>query len=466
MSTTLTIRVNDKRHNGRKEGGHKCPRCPAVYPTRNTLLEHIRTSLCNRKVIAFQPSESQISRIQEHITQPYQEDEFYPVLLYRGQADIGRAKTMYNYFAASMEQETKSISSMHFRSEANRPGYPVAHLTGSHAWVIGEKVLHHWGSRFLQHPELLARTPHLREYIEYLRDEGGLKLAHLSPIPRFSPHPATKYGIKPWRYQYQRIVSQPIAQFWPFVGEYTAPDLDGLDMLQAVDAVVPRSIPSQVREDLCQDLIVSLLTREFELHNLIDALPQFVKKAFRQYPIKYGNALSIDAKAAWSDDADMTLSRSLRGQSVSDGMCDRCETFSEDLKDWYCERCWFVREKEIQNMVLAGTPGYFAAGHHSRHHGSYAFDGDVSEWAELAGEDVSPTDRTPHPQGRMAKVERDDDDEFIVGPRPIRSNSTAGGGRNTKLLGVDWDYTPRNKRRMPRKGDEWRGNEEELSHGS
>lgn len=51
-----------------------------------------------------------VERIQEHIVRPYEEEEFYPLLLYRGNVGIGWVRTRYNLLCASMELDLPNVT--------------------------------------------------------------------------------------------------------------------------------------------------------------------------------------------------------------------------------------------------------------------------------------------------------------------------------------------------------------------
>ena len=56
----------------------------------------------------MEPLPNKLERIQEHIIQPYREEEFYPLALYRGSTPISWLKTRYTFLCTAMELEIPS----------------------------------------------------------------------------------------------------------------------------------------------------------------------------------------------------------------------------------------------------------------------------------------------------------------------------------------------------------------------
>ena len=71
-------------------------------------------------------------------------------------------------------------------------------------------------------------------------------------------------------------------------------------MLCAVDAIVPKYLPNQTRADMCQDMIVAILSGDVTLDNLKDGLPKYLKQFLKGAPSKYGH-LSLDQPVGYGD---------------------------------------------------------------------------------------------------------------------------------------------------------------------
>lgn len=84
---------------------------------------------------------------------------------------------------------------------------------------------------------------------------------------------------------------QPLSVVWPFRGD------DAL--VERINGIVPKWLPEQARQEVCQDMAVALLSGsgEAELKTLC---AQLTKQVYREYPQKWG-PLSIDAPIRGTD---------------------------------------------------------------------------------------------------------------------------------------------------------------------
>jgi len=284
-------------------------------------------------------------RLKEHLAQPYEESEFYPVMLYRGAVPLGRVKAIYNYFCASMEMELLTVGQL--ATFATSYGYisEIAHLAGIHGDSTNQKVFDAHGTRFLAHPEVTKRTPHLHEYLEFLRDEGGLKLIPLRPVPRWT----SLFTRRLWRYQKaEPVMPIQVPDFYPYLVEGITLS-DDEKLLVTVEQMVPKSIPEQIRGDLCQDIIVGILSGEIKVETLADEIPRYVKSTFKRYPMKYG-ALSLDLPLT---ESGFKLNDIIGGSYIDVGMCNRCEEITQELDGGLCARCYEMVEREMRAQAAA-----------------------------------------------------------------------------------------------------------------
>lgn len=79
---------------------------------------------------------------------------------------------------------------------------------------------------------------------------------------------------------------------------------DGAELLSFVNNLIPRRIPDDIRADICQDMIVAILTGETTRSQLDKDHRSFISKIFAQYPWKY-KWISFDAPL--SDEGGRTL---------------------------------------------------------------------------------------------------------------------------------------------------------------
>lgn len=100
---------------------------------------------------------------------------------------------------------------------------------------------------------------------------------------------------KRWR-AYHSIYVPTLKTSWP-VSNSVYPYIKGPlreehSLLVAVDAVVPKSLPYEVRGDVCQELILAVLAGDVNLEQLPEAVPLYIKQHYRSYG---GGMLSLEA---------------------------------------------------------------------------------------------------------------------------------------------------------------------------
>lgn len=88
------------------------------------------------------------------------------------------------------------------------------------------------------------------------------------------PKPPHKHKVRETRY--------------PFV---LSPDIEGYALIKAVTAAVDRShVPEHIRQDVCQDLIVAVLSGEMDLSQVSGEARKFVNKHYQEYANKFRDA--------------------------------------------------------------------------------------------------------------------------------------------------------------------------------
>lgn len=90
------------------------------------------------------------------------------------------------------------------------------------------------------------------------------------------------------------------------LGEAATPESMG----EHIEQVVPRTLPSEIRDEVCQELALRLLTREISVDDLSKAARELAKKFFSDYQSKYG-PISLDAPLY--DGNGITLGETLEG---------------------------------------------------------------------------------------------------------------------------------------------------------
>ena len=81
------------------------------------------------------------------------------------------------------------------------------------------------------------------------------------------------------------------------------------DMEAIINDVVPRQLPYEIRDEVCQEIALQLLLRKTHYSNLREAVTKLTKRFFREYQNKFGD-LSLDAPI---NEEGLTLGEILEG---------------------------------------------------------------------------------------------------------------------------------------------------------
>lgn len=244
--------------------------------------------------------------IEKHLT---------PLLAYRGNLTLGRAHRLFNLVVSAMEHDASTADIT--QRLLHNP---------EHSQLCGpEKPVQHMGlcgilSRLEDNPSVLALVPHLSEYVRGL---GGFRYSptRVSPTTSrrremgaggwrvFVPKPRKVKAVKePRRASKARTATRlPGSNLRGRVTEsivYPFLIHDGgkpeHDLLRRVNAAVPKHFPPEMRADICQDLIVGILTGEFPEDDLRLPAKEMTKRVTKMFPTKYGLA-SLDAEMPGTD---------------------------------------------------------------------------------------------------------------------------------------------------------------------
>lgn len=316
---------------------------------------------------------------------PRKDEDFFPLLLYRGNLSLGRARALFNMTLAGMEAEARTardIARISGTLTYSRGLTDVAHLCGLHA------PMEPFGySQFLQrlwdNPEVTSMRSGLRDYLDSL----NMRWWPLERISRYSKESTRSWRrpIKTLRRRSTRIVKPlpDVPNFYPFVthdqkGEHA--------LLMAVDRAVPTSFPSDLRGDLCQDILVDILSDKLTLAQIEGGIPKgYTASIFRRYPHRYQAAhLSIDAAPTWNRDGRSigeTLSnepanadpaklyeRSERAREIAALIgvteLEQFARLDDDTADWYRQRLaeegltpqGIQRNRIVDPVIVKGPP--------------------------------------------------------------------------------------------------------------
>lgn len=268
------------------------------------------------------PTARSYERLKARIADRRPDEWFIPMLMYIGNQTIGQMQANWNFLQALYELEVMT-SAQAFK--LGKESHDVLHLCGRHAPMQSISLASFIG-RVIHSPEVWRDVePRMKEYIQDFINAQNINFRALAgPRSRIAQygargdktkrqwrmHPdyksraqrkAERGARMEWEQRYGGVI-QPVPNFWPFAVRQAPTEHE---MLNAIDRLT-RGIPEQWRQDICQDLVVSVLAGDVTLDNLADALPEHIRGVFKAHPMKYGD-ISIDHPAPWAGDDDRTL---------------------------------------------------------------------------------------------------------------------------------------------------------------
>lgn len=356
----------------------KCFNCGSVYEYGTLLRGWCATCIANWTTAAPTPapryathadavaagasvcpvSARQIEHIKEYALAPKNDREFIPLTMFQGGVSIGQVQTWMNVIHAMKTIEAKSTT----EARAIVTALPdAAHICGRHH-RMGADQIRGFFNRLNSASAFVVDTD-TRDYLRGFIRDNRLLMYMLSPIKDFDrrarrawrvlrktcrqcsrvlgPHRsvfcsepcATGYRNEQARLRPSRAgqQSRKIPAVWPFLSQAATREHE---LLLKVDCAVPKSLPHQMREDVCQDLIVSVLSGEVSIDQLQGSVAKHIANVFKMHPTKYG-PLSLDQPPPWANGDDRPLSELLRvdphdeaewdSVSGADGLTDALE---------------------------------------------------------------------------------------------------------------------------------------------
>ena len=217
-----------------------------------------------------------------------------PLLLFMGSQTEGRIRSLWNLLVSMKDAEVPSVTEGVKLARAE----DYRHICGLHANpqnMTFASII----SRVVARKEVADLVPGLWEYARYLGNSSGGSMYALEPIAEYAERvrSARDWRVMPDHLRPQRPQRPQLPEFYPYIsGNATGEH----DMLLAVDAIVPRNLPNSMRCDLCQDMIVAVLSGEATLDNLKGDLKKYMSQFWKMFPDKYGH-LSLDGIVPGTD---------------------------------------------------------------------------------------------------------------------------------------------------------------------
>lgn len=263
---------------------------------------------------------NRIEQLQARVVEAPSDEAFLPLLQFMGHKGIGSQKTWWNTLQALYVFELQTTG------EAFRLGQTAAntlHLCGRHAAIQRCQLtgflsrIHSAGADF----KLLDLDRHLREYVRGFIADNALERTIFT-------YTKTNVDVLA-RWQYARSLARygkphfdrhcPV--HWPFEAEINRVEMP--DVVMEIGELVPPSMPESLRQDLCQDLVVAVLSGETTIEQLRGSMRFYIQQAFRHHPLKYGR-FSLDGGLWYGDDEhDSSRSRALTDEDVDVGRASK-----------------------------------------------------------------------------------------------------------------------------------------------
>lgn len=231
-------------------------------------------------------------KLAEELLRP--EKELHPLLLFRGITPVAMRRH-YNFAYAMFLAQAPTV----WDSTKLSKNHHLTHLCGFHSAVNRGSVLTMF-QRLRGCPEVTNRITGFTEYVEWVNPDpcylhrvpktGRCDAAHKLPYWRMPE----KSGPRMWR-----PPANEMHVCYPFCGTS-----DSGSLVSRVHAMVPKGIPHEIRGDLCQDLLVAVLSGDLTIENVPDAVAKHLRQARKFLPAS-SRILSLDAPLFGDTDRTM-----------------------------------------------------------------------------------------------------------------------------------------------------------------
>lgn len=278
-----------------------------------------------RQIIA-KTTISQIDQLQERLV-GVKDDDLLPLMQFHGSRSLAQQRSMWNVLQAMYVFEIETTSEL-LRLGALYPN--TTHLCGRHAPVQRSGFqgfisrIESAGSDF----KLRRDDTDFRDYLNWFVHENRVAMFSYkkTSVDVYGQEKTRRFVAKYGKTHLDK--HQPV--YWPFEGDYDGKlrergALEELpDYVMQIGALIPTRMPATLREDLCQDLVVAVLTNEISLDEMkIESrMRHYIRHAFETHPLRYGR-YSLDsvlgddedqrARSEWVTDEDTAPARADRG---------------------------------------------------------------------------------------------------------------------------------------------------------
>ncbi len=278
-----------------------------------------------------------LENLKEKIIRPDFDKHLVPLMLYRGpnnMANFGKIQRVWNFAITLMESECETYTQA--VKIGNNPDF--AHLCGPRRPMIYGNFASAFG-RMIDNPKVTDNIPGLTDFCKsirgpkwkltpvdlYTNDLRQRMTSKVAPwrVIGYSPEVLLERearGIKKREVSEARKLARELEKrrrreelldakgskvlFYPYLIHNPDENNAEYQLMLDVNKAVPAHLPDWLRADICQDLLVAVLSGEIEMSQVKEGVKAYARKVFQMHPIKYG-PLSLDAKI--SDESDTTM---------------------------------------------------------------------------------------------------------------------------------------------------------------
>jgi hypothetical protein len=251
----------------------------------------------------------QFDRLSDLVIRPGIEEKLIPLALYRGNLSLADVQKRWNMFLAMYAAEAKTLGAREAFWTARREHSALCFPNTVMPPEL--QVMQSFASRLRLNPKVTDNVPGFTEYMEYICPRPWdlhaipLEYTYGNGVPWRIYKPKKKAPRK-WKSRpqtaadlcYPYLINKPNA----------AGENEGLSLVMKIDRAVPKSLPEQIRADICQDLAVAVLCGDVNEGSLEEGSKECVSRMFKMFPAKWGH-LSLDQPVPWGD--SKTLLRDL-----------------------------------------------------------------------------------------------------------------------------------------------------------
>jgi hypothetical protein len=226
------------------------------------------------------------------VIRPGIEKRLWPLCLYRGRMSPGHAHRLWNFALLMMAAECETLAD----------GIKIAH-NAAFAQLCGpvrvplKTTLNSYFGRLWDSPDVTDNISGLTEYVKSLE----LGPSTLRPVPLETD----QQFCAPWRTsthpEFDKNADKPEsgarALYYPYLAHDPKSD-DGHALVLLANKLVPHTLPHDIRADVCQELIVSILSGQITRDQAADHVQKHIGRVFKSVEFKYtlgGLKTSFDA---------------------------------------------------------------------------------------------------------------------------------------------------------------------------